>query len=186
MRRVTVCVVLGAVALLVGCGGSSDGGSSFSSSVPGSAMLGSLSAGDQQKLCGELESYVSGSTFKSGEIKASCGLAGILAATLATDQSDAGIQAACKMAYDQCATGINNATADAAQCDLSGSTCTATVSELTACLNADVAAFDSISVPSCASLTAANLKNSGPASAPAQTEPAACAAIEMKCPNIDM
>src|SRR5882724_12558201 len=38
-----------------------------------------------------------------------------------------------------------------------------------------------------ASLTAANLKGSAPASTPAQTgQPAACATVEMKCPNLAM
>ena len=187
VRRTAVCAVLGAVALVVGCGGSDGGGgggaSTFSSSVPGSAMIGSLSASDQQKLCGELESFESSSGFKSAEVKVSCGLAGILAATFAPDQTDAGIQAACKMAYDECA----NAPPDASQCDLS-TTCTATVSELTACLNADVATFNSISVPSCASLTAATLKDatsaSGAAAQPAQ--PAACMTVETKCPDNGM
>jgi hypothetical protein len=192
VRRTAVCAVLAAVALLVGCGGSnsSDGGSgsSFSSSLPGSAMIGSLSAGDQQKLCSELESYESSSAVKSAELKASCGLAGLLAATFAPDQTDAGIQAACKMAYDGCTTSLASAPPAATQCNLSSGTCTATVSELTACLNADIAASASISLPSCASLTAATLKDiasgSGSASQPAQ--PAACTTVQMKCPDSGM
>jgi hypothetical protein len=190
VRRTAVCAVLGAVALVVGCGGSSGsgsgGGSTFSSSIPGSAMIGSLSASDQQKLCGELESYESSSGFKAAELKASCGLAGILAATFAPDQTDAGLQAACKMAYDECTTTVN-APPDASQCNLSSGTCTATVSELTACVNADLAAASSISVPSCASLTAATLKDATSGSGSSQTmQPAACMAVETKCPDSGM
>ena len=78
----------------------------------GSEMVGNLSASDQQKLCGELVAYLNGSTYQSGEVKASCGVAGILAAVTATDQTDAGIQAACKTAYDDCATMITSAPPD--------------------------------------------------------------------------
>jgi hypothetical protein len=190
MTRITVCVVWGAVALVVGCGGSnsSDGGSSFSSSVPGSATIGSLSDSDKQKLCNDLAAYVSSSTFKSGEVKASCSFAGVVGAALATDQTDAGVQAACKKSYDDCAAQITSAPVDASMCMPPGATCTATVSELTACLNADVAAFNSIDVPSCASLTVASLNNmtTDPGSTSQPMQPAACATFQMKCPGSGM
>jgi hypothetical protein len=83
---------------------------------------------------------------------------------------------------------ITSAPPDASQCDLSDATCTATVSELSACLNADVAAFASVDVPSCASLTAANLADSEAAAASGLQlmQPDACTTVEMKCPNSGM
>lgn len=171
-----------------GGGGGASGSSVFSSSIPGSESLGSLSDGDKQKLCTELASFKGSESFQSAEINVSCGAAGIFSAAMATDQTDAGLQVACKSAHDQCATMISSAAADASKCMPPDATCSATVSELSACLNEMVAAFDALQVPGCDTLTAASLKDSSTAAQGASQAkgPGSCTTFQAKCPGSSM
>ena len=211
MQRMAVCLVLGVVGAVVGCGGnnsssegsggtgtsggghaagaSATGGSDsdFNSSVDGSQELGSLSDGDKTKLCNELAAYSNGSAFVGAETKFSCGVIGLLGTLAATDMTDAGLQAACKAAYDECAATVP-AGLDATQCTPPGPTCTATVDEYSACLNDTVALLNSIDIPACNTLTAANLQDSYAAAAGGQnpTQPASCKTYQAKCPDSSM
>ncbi len=163
-------------------GSSSTGGSSagdFSTSVPGSTPLGNLSDSQTTALCSDLEAY----TAKSNLLKVSCGLDGLLAAQTATDTSDAGLQAACKGAYDSC----NADSTATTTCDKPSAACTATVAELTACLNDTAQEFDSISVPECSTLTSATLSLAFAGLAGLSTDQtAACKTYDAKCPDSGM
>ncbi|MEO7032669.1 MAG: hypothetical protein ABI548_02475 [Polyangiaceae bacterium] len=203
IRRTAVCAALSLVFAALGCsgsntssgdaGGSSGAGNSsagaFSTSVSGSEQLGSLSPADTQKLCGELQDYVSGAPFMAAESKFSCSLAGLVGTFTATDKTDAGIQAACKAGYDMCTATLTDTPPMAVDttCNTPDPTCMATVAEYTACLNDAVKVFNTSAIPSCSSLTADNLQAALVSVAGiSQAEPASCTTYDMKCPSSSM
>jgi hypothetical protein len=112
----------------------------------------------------------------------SCGISGLLAALLSSEQTDAGLQAACQTAFDECSTSAGMATV---MCDSKpSSACTATVGEYEKCLNDDVAQIQTLSaqIPMCKDLTAAKL-DASTAAIEEQMEPASCTVVDMKCPE---
>ncbi len=157
----------------------------FDPGVAGSAQLGSLSDSDTQKLCDELQQYVSGAPFMQAEGQLSCGAAGIAAAFMATDMTDSGIQSACKSASDACTAALKDTNPMMTDtCDKPDASCTATVAEYTACLNDAVNVLNTTNIPACSTLTKANLQTALLSLAGlAQGEPASCTAYEMKCPG---
>jgi hypothetical protein len=200
MIRVTIgCFAVGVALLAAGCGGSSSspGGtgssSGFTTTVPSSQQLGSLSDADEQKLCMELDTYLNSSNFTGSIIEFSCRTTGLLAATLSPDQTTSGLQSSCKMAYDECLNGdAGSATTSppdtSAMCaSKPTSACMATVGQLQACLNDtfNVLKSSTNSVPACSSLTPSTLESALKAlpSDENTTEPASCNTVEKECPE---
>lgn len=170
------------------CGG---GGSSstFSSGVAPDKTLGTLTPSELAQIC------QSANAFSQTHLKeASCRIAGVLLASFTGGASDQALQAACKMAYDQCesgqldgADGGSSSTTDS--CMAPPATCTATVAELESCYNAAIGAINqaTAAIPSCASLTQASLSTAQTASNLDNTEePAACKTVDAKCPGFDV
>jgi hypothetical protein len=167
-----------------GCGGGGGGGTHFSTTVSGSTPVASLSPAQQTQICSEAQS------FATSILVDVCKVEGfVAAATLSLSNgtaTNAQLQAQCSSSTTTCVDGGNTG-----QCDFSSfqtGTCTATVAQLSACLN-DVGALEdqtAAKVPSCGSLTIQNvnatlttLQQDGGAS----TEPASCVAFDNACPG---
>jgi len=154
--------------------------------LPGTSVLGTLSDGDAQKLCTEAGAFLSGGSFKTTFSDFSCKAAGIEATFAAMAKTDADLQASCKTAYDACVAMPSDPTS-MLMCDKRPTAaCTATVAEYSACLN-DTTGFlttADASLPSCSSLTMANLATSLAAFGQLQSsEPASCKTLDQKCPG---
>jgi hypothetical protein len=187
----TISVVV--VAMLVGCGGGSGSGGSgggggssgggkgggsgnsggtFTASVPGGTPLTGLSGPQGTQLCNDFRTYAE-TTLAPGL----CRVEGLLLAELSGATTDATVQAACASGYQSCLTSDAGVTVT---CNLSAtpSTCTATVGDFTACLNAQSAAIQQF--PSCSTLTAAMLASffADGGSSSSAPPPAVCAPFQ--------
>jgi hypothetical protein len=184
-------------ALCVACGGGSDGGTAgsagntgsagsnntsnatFSSSLPATEQLGSISDQDSATLCKELSAFEAGAT-DAKLTEFSCLLAGILGAEFVGGSTDAALQTACKTIYDEClATPADTTTT----CTKPDATCMATLGDLEACVNATGPYIDQVNsqIPTCDKLTQATLSTT--TSAVSEVAPAACTAFKAKCPG---
>lgn len=178
--------VCASFALTIACGGSDSGGGSgsgFSTSVPSSQKLGSLSAEDTTKLCADVKAYA---TSLSSQLKAvSCKTSGLLGAAFADAKTDSQAQSACKTAYDKCIAAPAQTSTDT--CTPPPATCMATVGELTACFN-DIPGYISSAsnaIPSCATLKLSDLMTTTDPTASLK-EPASCTSYQAKCPDDSM
>jgi hypothetical protein len=148
-----------------GGAGNTSGGGPFTTSVPASTPLTGLSSAQQTQLCKDFTTYADATL-----VPALCKLDGLLAAAFTGGTTDAQVQAACAAGYSACLTADGGSTV---MCNANGvpSTCTATVGDLTSCLNMQSAAF--AQVPSCSTLTVASLAGAFGDGGSA-TEPAIC------------
>ncbi len=157
----------------------------FTTSVPGTTKLTSLTASQSAQLCSDLMNYVKttlsptlcGSELKGFGLSAAYNL--LLQNPSATDGDLEGAcaQAAASDAGSACTTGSCNTSSEPA-------TCMATVADATKCVNDDTAALQSYydSLPNCASLTAATLKAfASRDGGSAQTVPASCSMFDSTC-----
>jgi hypothetical protein len=168
MKMISKLVLGGALAIaaLVGCGGNSSGGG-FTTSVPSGTKLTSLTPQQAMQLCTDFDTYAT--TALSPDL---CKLLAIEATALlsfsATAQpSDAALRMTCTQTYNSCLAGGDGGITTTSSCDPSTfttepATCTATVGDLTMCTNASVTATkqELAELPSCSSVTAANLISS--------------------------
>jgi hypothetical protein len=175
-----------AITFLAACSSSADLGS-FKSSLDGQDVLGQLTPAQDRTLCDELTSFASSSGFERDSEEAVCRATGVLGIALTVDASatDAEVRAACKTAYDACRAGW-----DSGVCNAPDPACTATVAELTACMNDGFRYIEMElkSLLTCDQLTAAMVRQeaqqqAGQGSAPpASTAPQSCQDYELKCP----
>lgn len=173
-------------ALCMACGGSdsSDGGGSFTTSVPRDQKLGSLSPADTAKLCSDVETY---SKSLSAQLKSlTCKSAGLVAVFTASATTDAEARSACQTGYDKCLAAPAEST-ETDTCTPPNASCTATVGELSACFDALPGYISSASnsFPSCATLKLSDLTETTD-TGETPTPPAACTTYEAKCPDDDM
>jgi hypothetical protein len=77
-------------------------GGDFSTDVPGDKPLGELSDGELDQLCDDIAEHISTSSFADSQLEFSCRLSGMLTALFGGAETDAALQAACKVAYDAC------------------------------------------------------------------------------------
>lgn len=162
----------------VGCGGGS-GKPTFSSSLPPSATVSSLSASQQKELCDEAISFDEMLLRSPNFCHAfSVSIAASDAASNA-DWTDAQIQSDCSM-WTQFCDALQSSGQSTSSCDPSN--CMVTVAQLTTCMNDTGAAFQQYAstLPSCTALTRATVASL--ATAPA---PASCAVVSSMCPSID-
>jgi hypothetical protein len=193
MRMTSKLVLGGALAIVavVGCGGNSSGGG-FTTSVPSGTKLTSLTPQQATQLCTDFDSYAT--TALTPDL---CKLLAIEATALSlsvsgAQPSDATLRTTCSQTYNSCLSGGDGGITTTSSCDPSTftsepSTCTATVGDLTMCVNADLTATNQelATLPSCGSVTAANLISSLQtlaAQADAGTPMSAtCTALESSC-----
>jgi hypothetical protein len=157
----------------------------FTTSVPASTPLGSLTPDQLTQICSDVKKYVD-STLGAAATNYECQTFAVIAAVTAT--SDAAAEAACKASLSTC-TPVQNGTAT---CDASPSTCTATVGEATTCfndLNTSLQAA-AAALPSCngltvakanAALTALSSDGGSPLS-----DPPSCTKLDAECPGSNM
>lgn len=162
--------------------GDGDGASQFNSGVDKGAELGSLGQSDVDKLCREAEAWTNENV---GEIL--CRFSGIVAASLTLGGNDAQLQTSCKSAYDMCRQESTSGGGMMNMCEKFPTTCKATVGELEACLSAMGAALADAgkSLPTCDKVTQASLNNIDEMPGNFE-EPAACKALEQKCPDLEL
>ncbi len=198
--------IIGAIVLgsLAACGGGSIGGSTtFTTSVPGSTPLNQVSGTQLTTLCNDVDKYVTAfgenvlakqtTTLKQGKCTALGYEAAATAnananAIAANSTTDAELQSACSMEYNQCLQLTVSPTSRTCFQTPPGS-CTASVSQYAACLNDVVVAAEATlgSLPSCSSLTvgtfSADLSKAGigVASWAATSGPASCATFSAAC-----
>jgi hypothetical protein len=182
------------VAALVGCGSSSSGGGggSFSTSAPSSTKLTGLSSAQAAQLCTDLLTYETkeGSSLAPME----CKLEGVFAALAAQSVAsapltDAQLQAACTSGVSDCmsadASTDNSDTCTSTTFAGEPTTCTSTVGDVEKCAADQVTQATQLfaAVPSCSSLTAANLATAtAPDAGIVNTaDPASCQPIEANC-----
>jgi hypothetical protein len=161
-------------------------GGTFSSGLPPSSTLGTLSDSDWAKFCGAASAYAEAN---SGGVDTSCKLAGITAAgfaALSGAMTDADVQKACTDTFNQCKAATADAGPGTNDCTRKpGASCTATVGEVEACLNDRAAATQAAaaSIPACESLTLAQFRM--PADAGSGTDtPQSCKVASQKCPGL--
>jgi len=156
-----------------GTGGGSGNGT-FSTSVPSTTKLNNLSSGQATQLCSDFTSYATSTLTPDF-----CRESGLLGALLGGGTTDAQLQAACTAAYNNCLASDGGATTT--MCDPTmlasnsgSSTCTATVGDLTSCLNDSTAPLRAL--PTCSTLTAASLAALS-MDGGSSTTPASCAPV---------
>jgi hypothetical protein len=171
---------------LAGCSGGGSGGGGFTTSVSGNAPLNSLSPNDQTTLCNDANAFVTRAL-----VPPLCKTTGVVAAALVLSQNAsataADLQSACSAAQSDCSMPDGGVTTG--MCDFSqfnSTQCTATVSDLTKCVNDLTAVEDNAvaSLPNCNTLTPQNLtaaENNSSSSSP--TNPQSCATLDSKCPG---
>ncbi|HEX3901549.1 MAG TPA: hypothetical protein VH853_01795 [Polyangia bacterium] len=177
-----------ALAAAVGCGGGSSS-STFSTSVPSTSPVDTLSPTQTTQLCDDVDNYLT----KQVTSQSACQLAAVEAtaeeAAQNTALTDQQLQAECT-AFIPLACALLTTDAGAASPDGGATTCgtagcTATVSQVSACVNAVGPAFSQWEAmfPSCSSVTRAKLAavslDAGP------MEPATCSALDSICPSFD-
>jgi hypothetical protein len=177
-----------ALAAVVGCGGGSSS-SSFSTSVPANSPVDTLSPTQATQLCEDVDNYLT----KQLTSQSICQLAAVEATAMDAAQNtaltDQQLQTECT-AFIPLACAILTADAGAASPDAGAASCgtagcTATVSQVSGCLNAIGPAFSQWEAmfPSCSAVTRAKLAavslDAGP------MEPAACTAIDSICPSFN-
>lgn len=177
--------ILLALLTVLGCGSSSGGGSgggSFNTSVSGNKSLSSLSDGEKAQLCKDVDAFFKTAAVVSAQCKVS-GFTAALVAGIDPNATDATLQTSCSQAVTACMSG----TADAGSIDMCAAekfptTCTASVSDLSACLQ-DFAKL-SDDVPSCNTITRALLKADGGVGASPSGMPGTntCDTLSTKCP----
>jgi hypothetical protein len=173
LRRVLAGFVICAAA---GCGGS--GSPTFSTSLPASASVNTLSSTQDKQLCDETTSFLE-MILQSPEF---CHVMSVsFAASDAasnTGWTDAQIQSDCNTFAQLCQL-LQSGGTTTSTCDPSN--CMVTVGQLTTCFNDTGVAFQHYgsTLPSCGSLTRATVANLGPG-----PEPASCAIVSANCPGI--
>jgi hypothetical protein len=167
--------IIGAIVLgsLAACGGGSSGGTTtFTTSVPGSTRLNQVSGTQLDTLCNDVYTYATAvgenvfanQTLKHGKCTAlgydaaSATNANAVAAGGANAATDAELQSACNMEYNQCLQLTVSPTTRTCFRAPSAS-CTATVSQYETCVNDVFVAAEAVvgTLPSCSSITTSTL-----------------------------
>ena len=153
-----------------GTGGGSGTGT-FSTSVPSGTKLSNISSTQATQLCNDFNTYATNTLNPYF-----CREIGIFGAAFGGGTTDAEVQAACTAAYNSCLTGNTTTMCDPTMLasNNGSATCTATVGDLTSCLNDSTGPLKAL--PTCSSLTVAGLAAMS-ADAGTSTSPASCAPV---------
>jgi hypothetical protein len=166
------------------CGGDDDDKNKpFSSSLPGSSQIGSLTPDQQTTLCADMERFMSTPVILESSKELTCRLMGALLAAFAAPTTDAEARSACKPIYDDCKK--TPFEADQTTCEPYTASCTATIAELEACMTdfPGILAETANGFPSCDTLSLADLSEDMPTTGAEVTLTPACAVIRQKCPE---
>ena len=182
---VAVLAMLGA-----GCGGGGGGGgATFSTGVPSGSAVNTLTPAQLTQLCNDVASFTSKE--RSSAISCQAAAASVIAASAALNPglTDADLQTACATEMSGICSLLPDAGASGSpdggtsSCSL-GVNCTATVGQISACLDDEGAAVSRYAgmFPACSAITRAKLAaidlDAGIA------EPASCTALQSSCPSL--
>lgn len=153
-------------------GGGNTSGGGFTTSVPSGTKLTTLTSAQATQICKDYDTYV------EAHATTYCKALAVELSASAAGGSDADLQAACTAAYTECLTADGGLGFSCDPTDLmsSSASCTATVGDGVACINAQFTAQNQ--VPSCSSLTAATLAAATADGGVLGSDPSACAAID--------
>jgi hypothetical protein len=163
-------------------GASSGSGGPFTTSVPASTQIGSLTPAQLTQICSDVQKFTQ--TLDATVASYECQSFALISA--ATAQTDAAAEAACKASLASC---VPTAATPTGMCTGSATTCTATVGEATTCFNDLNAALQSAtaSQPSCDGLTVAKATAALAALAgdggTGLSYPPSCTKLDMECPG---
>lgn len=189
------CLSIIAIAFFgVGCGDDDDdngggGTQNNSTSVEGSAELGSLSQAQMTAVCGDVAAHAA-STIPNMEEEL-CTILGIAFTPTSEPTTDEEAQQACSTGRDQCLADETDDVDDDPNDDDgddcledAASTCTATVDEFMACQRARNEQFKGYfdEIPACSELTLTYLE--GDNSVDFTTLPTECDAVQAACPSL--
>lgn len=175
---------------LVGCGSGGSGG--FSTSAPSSTQIQNLTPSQASQVCDDVNSYL----MKEIDSATFCQVAAVAGTAMQAMQdttlTDAQLQTLCAAAAPVVCALLTtdagaNGNADAGSSFACGSTtgCTATVAQLSACVNDTGAAFSTYEkmFPNCSMITRAKLATLNLDASPA--EPSSCQILDTSCPNFN-
>jgi hypothetical protein len=165
-------------------GGQAGGGASGEGSVTtlsGTEALNALTAADATQLCKDTYAYFG----KAIPMATACKYKGLSTATSSSASTDSQMQQICtdhETACTQAGSGVGSA--DNPGCSALPSTCTATVTQYSACISDEVAIFiqGMSGLPSCATATSASISAVWEVMAP--TSPDSCDSLANKCPEL--
>jgi hypothetical protein len=174
------------MAIAAGCSSSGGGGATFSTSVPSSSQANTLTPAQTTQLCNDLNS------FANKELKSLnfCQVVGVLqAASDAMSDStltDSDLQTECSQFVTLCNALFNTPDAGTTTSSCDPSMCTATVGQLTTCLNDQAVAAQKYSqmLPSCSMATRARLATVNPDAGP--MDPASCTSLPAGCQDVSV
>ena len=172
---------------VAGCHGGS-GGDSFSTTVPGSSQVQSLTPAQANQLCSDLTNYLNQQVDSQSFCQAAAVAGTAKAAAQDPTLTDAQLQQGCEKATTTvCPTASDGGFFGAGDGGASacGSTtgCSATVEQISTCATgtgASLAQFEKM-FPNCSMVTRAKLSTLNPDASP--IEPASCVPIDTSCPT---
>jgi hypothetical protein len=189
-----VCALLVIAAGAPACSSDKGGGGTFSTGIPRSTVIGSLTPSQAQQVCQASGSYFAGNIAADGECKGEGFGAALFTAGFDSTATDTDLQNACSSAQSLCEKGgsqpLDAGTSSTSSCTPPPSDCTATIGEYEDCLNDAHALLvkETASIPACNTLTRSELKaaatptDGGGASV---TSPPSCTALQAKCPSLN-
>jgi len=168
----------------VGCGSSGGGGPTFSTRVPSGSAVNTLTPAQLTQLCNDIDSFTSKELSSTSICQAATVAIVAQQAAQNTGLSDAELQLLCSSEMSVvCSSGTTGSPDGGASNCGSGANCTATVGQISACLNdqgAAIARYEGM-FPACNAVTRAKLAainlDAGIA------KPASCTALQSSCPS---
>ena len=188
-----IVLIAGYVAGIGGCGDDSGDGTAapgqVATGLPPGQSLGTLTQADAEQLC-QASSRAAQELMASAEYHSgSCKLAGVMMAGMGAafadpPPPDSELQQTCKTMYDQCMSAQPQSTESSGTCTPPPATCTATVAEYEACMEASLRAMKDVyaALPGCEEITAASLQTStSTETSMTASQPPECQAFSSKC-----
>jgi hypothetical protein len=184
--RTRNCTVLVGVFIVVGFGcGGGDGGGKFMTSIPGDTPLGSLTPDQNGQLCHDEQAFLSRAAVEMDSCRVAAFFSAAFVAGLSSTSTDAELRQICATAYDGCLHPDGGASSGGGgDCNPPPATCTATVSELAACLDDEVSVTheSASAVPACSAFSRAGLTAAdGGMPATGGSQPESCRTLTAKC-----
>ena len=184
MRRRSCTVGVG-LFIVVGSGCGGDGGEKFMTSIPGDTPLGSLTPAQNGQLCHDQQAFFSRASIEMDSCRIAAFFSAAFVAGLSSTSTDAELRQICATAYDGCLHPDAGASSGGGgECTPPPATCTATVSELAACLDDEVSATHETAsaVPACSAFSRAGLTAAdGGMPATGGGQPESCRTLTAKC-----
>jgi hypothetical protein len=166
-------------------GGGGGGGAGAVSSVDSSKQLGSLTQQEATQYCNDANAYASSALSADDIKKATCNVSAAFGTFGATSEEDA--KAKCEDAYKQCVASSAPAETGGKECATASldavKGCTATVAELNQCEADQIAALKALAAKGDPCPNIQFGADAGPSSS-SSTQPASCASLQEKCPNL--